>query len=201
MEARTGWQQSRGLALIAAVILLLRLPFLTQAVQGDDPYFLASAEHAQIDPLHPNHTTYVFEGRDVDFRGFPHPPLNAWFLAGLIAVFGDIREVPFHAAYIVFSLIAAVAMYALGRRFSPHPVWATLLFVAVPAFVVNGNSFEADVPFLAFWTAGIACFAWDRLAWAAFFLFLASLTAFQAVLAVPILGAYLFSKLKKQCPH
>ncbi|MGI8988156.1 MAG: hypothetical protein ACR2I2_01075, partial [Bryobacteraceae bacterium] len=41
----------------------------------------------------------------------------------------------------------------------------------------------------------------DRLAWAAFFLFLASLTAFQAVLAVPILGAYLFSKLKKQCPH
>ncbi|MDQ2899959.1 MAG: glycosyltransferase family 39 protein [Acidobacteriota bacterium] len=195
MEARTGWQQNgrlgANLALIGAAVLLLRVPFLTQAVQGDDPYFLASAEHAQIDPLHPNHTTYVFEGRNVDFRGFPHPPLNAWILAGLIAAFGDIREIPFHAAYIVFSLIAAVAMYALGRKFSPRPVWATLLFLAVPAFVVNGNSFEADVPFLAFWTAGIACFVWDRLAWAAVFLLLASLTAFQAVLAVPILVAHL----------
>jgi len=26
---------------------------------------------------------------------------------------------------------------ALARRFSPHPVWAALLFVAVPAFVVE----------------------------------------------------------------
>ena len=194
MEARTGGQQSRRLAapllLIVAVVLLLRVPFLNQAVQGDDPYFLASAEHAQIDPLHPNHTTYVFQGREVDFRGFPHPPLNAWFLALLLAVFGDVREIPFHLVYILFSLIAAVGMFALARRFSPHPVWATLLFLAVPAFVVNGNSFESDVPFVAFWIAGIACFVWERLLLATLFLLLASLTAFQSVLAVPILLMY-----------
>ena len=194
MEARTGGQQSRRLAapllLIVAVVLLPRLPFLNQAVQGDDPYFLASAEHAQIDPLHPNHISYVFQGRDVDFRGFPHPPLNAWFLALLLAVFGDVREIPFHCAYILFSLIAAGAMFALARRFSPHPVWATLLFLAVPTFVVNGGSFESDVPFVAFWMAGIACFVWSRLACAALFLFLASLTAFQSVLAIPILILY-----------
>ena len=74
------------------------------------------------------------------------------------------KEVPFHAAYIVFSLIAVWAMWSLARRFSPRPLWATLLFIAVPAFVVNGNSLETDLPFLAFWMAAIALFLSGRLA-------------------------------------
>ena len=49
-------------------------------------------------------------------------------------------------------------MWSLARRFSPHPLWATLLFIAVPAFVVNGNSFESDLPFLAFWMAAVALY-------------------------------------------
>ena len=145
------------LALILAVVLLIRLPFLNQAIQGDDVYYLAAAEHAQIEPLDPNHVQYVSIGDRVDLRGFPHPPLNAWFLALLLAAIGDIREVPFHAAYMLFSVIAALAMWSLAKRFSPHPLWATLLFLAVPAFVVNGNSLESDLPFLAFWMAAVAC--------------------------------------------
>ena len=137
-------------AIIVAVVLLIRLPFLNQAIQGDDVYYLAGAEHAQIDPLHPKDVRYVFLGDPVDLRGFPHPPFNDWFLGLLLAIAGDVREVPFHAAYILFSLIAALAMWSLARRFSPHPLWATLLFLAVPAFVINGNSFESDLPFLAF---------------------------------------------------
>ena len=64
-------------------------------------------------------------------RGHPHPPLNAWILAGLLAMFGDVYEVPFHAAYIVFSLIAAIGMWSLARRFTDWPLGATLLFLAV----------------------------------------------------------------------
>ena len=175
---------------IVAVIFLLRLPFLNQAIQGDDVYYIAAAQHAQIEPLHPNHIHYVFEGREVDFRGFPHPPLNAWMLAGLIAIFGDVHEIPFHFAYIAFSLIAALSMYSLARRFSPHPIWATLLFIAAPAFVVNGNSLESDIPFLAFWMAGIALFVSRRYAWAAVCLTLAAMAAVQAVAAIPILALY-----------
>src|SRR5450755_3230655 len=109
-----------ALLLVLAVVLFIRVPFLNHAIQGDDVYYLAAAEHAQIDPLHPNHVQYVFLGDRVDLRGFPHPPLNAWFLALLLAVLGDIREVPFHAAYILFSLIAALAMWSLAKRFSPR---------------------------------------------------------------------------------
>ena len=85
-------------------------------------------------------------------------------------LFGDVKEIPFHAAYIVFSLIAVWAMWSLACRFSERPLWATLLFIAVPAFVVNGGSLEADLPFLAFWMASIALFfrvacCWPRSRW------------------------------------
>ena len=183
--------------LIAAFILLIRVPFLNQAVQGDDVYYLASATHAQIDPAHPNHVHYIFEGRDVDFRGYPHPPLNAWCLAALIAIFGAVKEIPFHAAYIGFSLFAAAAMMSLSRRFSPHPLWATLLFLSTPVFVINGSSFESDIPFVAFWLAGVAAFVkgsdGDSRLWlgtAGIALGLAALTSPQALFAVPVLAFY-----------
>jgi hypothetical protein len=192
LETRADRQQGSrlGLLLLLGVVLLIRLPFLTQAVQGDDVYYLFGAQHALIDPAHPNHARYLFHGELVDMRGHPHPPLNSWMLAGLLWIFGDVYEVPFHAAYILFSLIAAVSMWSLARRWTQRPLLACLLFIAVPAFVVNGNSFEADVPFLAWWLAGIALFTGGRLVWASLALTLAAMTAYQAVVATPILWVW-----------
>jgi dolichyl-phosphate-mannose-protein mannosyltransferase len=179
------------------VVLALRLPFLNQAFQGDDIYYLYGAEHAQIDPLHPNHARYPFLGQIVDMRGHPHPPLDAWFLAGLLALFKNVDEVHYHAAYILFSLIAGLSALALARRFSPHALAATLLFLVTPAFVVNGNSLESDLPFIAFWLLSTALFvsAVDRrsvplLAASCTAMLLASLTAYQTVILFPILLLY-----------
>jgi hypothetical protein len=180
-------------ALVLFFVLLIRLPFLNQAIQGDDLYYLAAAQHAQIDPAHPHHARYVFLGTPIDMRGHPHPPGNAWILAALLGVSGDIREIPFHSAYILFSLLAAWSMWRLAGRFVPdRRLEATLLFCAVPAFVVNGNSLEADLPFLAFWMAGIASFVDRRLLLAFLFLAAAGLTAYQSVVAIPILAVYLW---------
>jgi hypothetical protein len=184
-------------ALVLAAVLLIRLPFLNQAIQGDDVYYLAAAEHALIDPVHPNHVQYVVLGDRVDLRGFPHPPFNAWFLASLLAVIGDVHEVPFHAAYTLFSMIAALAMWSLAQRFSPHPLWATLLFLAVPAFVVNGNSLESDLPFLAFWMLAVSCFVAGKWRPAAIAMALAALAAFQAVFLTPILMVYVWLYRRK----
>ena len=202
MEARVS---RRPLLLLLGLVLLLRLPFLNQAIQGDDHIYLTEAGHALIDPLHPNHTGYVFLGIDVDLRGHSHPPGNAWPLAALLLAFGEVKEVPFHAAYLVFSLIAVWAVWSLAVRFTERPVWATLLFIAVPAFVINGNSLESDLPFLAFFLAGIALFtgrtevagsavprARDTglLAGAGLCMAMAAMFAYQAVFLVPILAAY-----------
>jgi Dolichyl-phosphate-mannose-protein mannosyltransferase len=189
---------------IVALVILLRLPFLNQPIQGDDVYYLYGAEHAQIDPLHPLDTRYMFLGDMVDMRGHPHGPVNPWILAILLAALGDVREIPFHLAYTLFSVIAALGMWSLARRFCERPFFATLLFLAVPAFVVNGNSFEADLPFLAFWMAAVALFvrAVDNgsmlaLAGSAAAGALAGLTAYQAVLLTPILAVYLFESRRK----
>ncbi len=191
----------REAILIALAALLLRAPFVFQAVQGDDPYYLYGAEHAQIDPWHPLDTRYPYQGVMRDMRGHPHGPMNSWILGALLAFHGDVREARFHAAYALFSVAAALAMLSLARRFCQRPVWATLLFLAVPAFVVNGNTFEADLPFLAFWLAAIALFlkavepqsALMLLA-AALLAACAALQAYQAVLLVPILAAYLWQR-------
>jgi hypothetical protein len=192
---------------ILALVILLRLPFLHQAIQGDDVDYLYGAEHAQIDPLHPLNTHYVFSGDMVDMRGHSHGPVNSWILAILLAAMGEVYEVPFHLAYTLFSIIAALSMWSLARRFCERPFAATLLFIAVPAFVVNGNSFEADLPFLAFWMASTALFvhavdeqSTTALMCSALAGALAGLTAYQAVLLTPILALYLFQRRRTWYP-
>ena len=187
----------RQLIIVALVVFALRLPFLNQAIQGDDILYLTEAEHAQIDPLHPKHTEYVFMGRDIDMRGQSHPPLDAWFLALLLALSKDVSEIPFHAAYILFSLIAAFSALTLARRFSLHPLLATMLFLATPAFVINGTSLESDVPFVALWLLATALYvtAVDRgsaplLLASSLAMALTALTAYQSILLVPILFVY-----------
>ena len=50
MEARVA---RKSLLLLLGLVLLIRLPFLNQAIQGDDHIYLTEAQHALIDPLHP----------------------------------------------------------------------------------------------------------------------------------------------------
>jgi hypothetical protein len=184
---------------IIALVLALRLPFLHQAIQGDDLYYLYGAEHAQIEPLHPDHAKYLFQGDLVEMRGNSHPPLNSWILGALLWAMGDVREVPFHLVYSIFSIVAALAMFSLARRFCEKPFLATLLFLAVPAFVVNGSSLETDLPFLALWMLAVAWFVKGveenstlALLGSALAAALAALEAYQAIFIVPILAFYLW---------
>ena len=195
----------RSLLLCLLFTVLLRLPFLNQAIQGDDVYYLYGAQHALIDPLDPHDTSYVFRGDLVSMRGHPHPPLNTWVLAGLLAVFGEVYEIPFHAAYLFFSLLAVAAVWWLARRFTGAPTLPTLLFSVTAAFVINANSFEADVPLLAFLMAGAALFVraadgGSRAAAvaSAMVLALAAMTGYQAVLVAPILAAYLWFRRNRR---
>lgn len=177
----------RQALIVIAFVLAIRLPFLTQPIQGDDIYYLFGAQHAQIEPLHPKHTAYAFQGDVVSMQGHPHPPFNAWYLGAILALTKDVGEVPFHAAYITFSLIAALSALAIARRFTERALLATLLFCAVPAFVVNGTSLESDLPLLAFWLLATALFLADRMALAALAMVGAAMCGYQSVVLVPIL--------------
>jgi 4-amino-4-deoxy-L-arabinose transferase-like glycosyltransferase len=184
----------RDRLILIAAVLLIRLPFLNHPVQGDDAYYLAIAQHAQINPLHPTHFEHISAGITVDMRGYPHPPLNGWYLGLLLALLGDVREVAFHVAYLPFSLVAALAAYSIARRLCAQPLWAALLLVVSPPFVINGTSLESDLPHLAFFLLSIALFLGGRLLPAALAMALAALTSYQAILLTPVLGAVLLSR-------
>ena len=134
----------------------------------------------------------------VDMRGQPHPPLECLVPGRAAGHFQRrSRNSVSRRLYRLFSLIAAFSAWSLARRFSPQPLLATLLFLVTPAFVVNGNSFESDMPFLAFWLLATALYvaAVDRrsralLAASCVAMGLAALAANQAVFLVPILFLY-----------
>ena len=181
----------RDLLILLAAVVLVRLPFLSLPVQGDDVYYQLIAEHARVDPLHPMDFSFRLQGETVWAAGHTRPPFAGLFQAALLEIFGGMDVVLFHLAYILFSAVAVVSMYSLGRWFFTDrgkALWASLLYLAVPAFLVNGNKLEADIPLLAFWTLGIALFVHQRFLLSAVALALAGFTGYQAVLAVPILA-------------
>jgi len=173
-------------------VVVLRLAFINQPIQGDDVNYLAEAQHAQIEPLHPNHFNFAFQGEMVAMQGNPHPPLNGLYLGAILALTGGVREWQFHLAYIPFSLIAVWAMWLIAAQTSTKPTEAVLLFCAVPAFVINGGSLETDLPFLAFWMLSIAAFMRGWIGATAIAMLLAAMTAYQAIFLVPILAVFLW---------
>ena len=194
----------RGLLLLLALTLALRLPFLNHAIQGDDAFFLSVAQHVQVDPLHPNHFVLRATGIDVDMRGHLHPPGNGWMLGALLALFGDIRETAFHGVYVVFSLGAVVFAWMLAKRFASDPFAAVFVFVATPAFVVNGNSLESDVPFLCFflgavaaWVEAVECDCHWALTGSVASMVAAALTSYQAVALIPVLAIYTWNRPRR----
>lgn len=196
----------RHVLIAVAFVLLLRLPFIGIPAQWDDFNYLAAGEYALANPAHPAWFKFVFHGQEVDMRGHPHPPGVAWIVAALLAVLGPFREAPFHAAFLVFPLTAALSMYALARRFAPgRALSATLLFLAVPASLVSGTSFESDMPLLALWMAAVALFveAVERrsgalLAASAAAMGGASMIAYSAFLLAPIGALYLWPRRERR---
>ena len=182
----------RQILLIFGLVVLLRLAFINQPIQGDDVNYLAEAQHAQIEPLHPNHFNFPFQGEMVSMQGNPHPPLNGLYLGAVLALTGSVHEWAFHLAYIPFSLIAVWAMWLIASQTCTKPLEAVLLFCAVPAFVINGGSLETDLPFLAFWMMSIAAFLRGWTITTAVSMVLAAMTAYQAIFLVPVLAVFLW---------
>jgi hypothetical protein len=136
MEA--GVAAARGPLPALAAVLLLRLPFLDQPIQGDDDIYRteADASSTRFTPA----TKYVFLRRSRSAQALP--PLNA----GLCRPAGGNRRDPrdsIHAAYIAFSLIAVVPC-GRWRGGSRPPSVSHRCCSSAPAFVVNAM-LESDL--------------------------------------------------------
>ena len=180
--------RSRQLLLLGGFTLLLHLPFLFQPVQGDEVNYLEMAKQVLERPLTPLDFRYVFQGRQVDMAGHPHPPLNAYILALLWVLWGGFSPLFFHGAYLMFALTISFAAYALAARFTTQPLWAALLVASSPLVQVNTNTLAGpEGPTLAFLLLGAALYLRERFLAGGIFLALAGFTALQALALPPIL--------------
>lgn len=142
--------------------LLLFLPFLGKAFHIDDAGFLELARMVDWNPLR---TAAEAAGGTGDPRSLPygatHTVLMPYLVKVLAGLFGE-REVPLHAAFLLFPLAALAALIALFERWYPASPRRTfgmvLLFASIPAFLVSGQSIMADVPTLACLLASLLAF-------------------------------------------
>lgn len=198
-RAQPASARARQLAALLFLVLLLHLPFLGRGVNTDDVIYLDLAENALRRPLTPHDLPYLFHGKRVDMAGHPHPPLNAYLLAALWAVRGSFSERFFHAAYLVFPVAVALAMYFLAMRFTCRPWPAAAIFATAPVVQVVSHSLESDSPTLAFGLVGITLFVYGvdqrnrgKLLAGAAALSLAGLGALQSLFLLPAAALYLW---------
>jgi hypothetical protein len=185
------WAARHPLAMIGIFILLTLGPFLNKAVHIDDPVFVWTAEQIL---KHPGD----FSGFDMNWYGetqpMPiinwNPPTTSYFLAGVMAVFGE-GEMALYAAMLLVAFAAAAGIFQLAKIWCERPLLATFIALSTPVFLVSATTLMCDVPMLVVWIWAVVF--WERALknGNVFYFFLAALLAGLSVLtkysALPLL--------------
>jgi len=111
------------------------------------------------------------------------------------------KEPALHVAFLLFPLVLACAMFALGRRYTGHPLLASLTLMFLPAVFVLSHTLMTDIPQLALWMASIALFIHGTefrktglVAAGAFTAALACFVSYAAFCLIPLLVVFAISR-------
>ncbi|HVO32928.1 MAG TPA: glycosyltransferase family 39 protein [Elusimicrobiota bacterium] len=192
----------KAIAGLAILVLLTTLPFVRRAYFVDDYYHMLMAKGLLEHPARP----YDFRSDDAGFnklgweRGerprMVNPPLFHFCMAAVIALAGD-AVWKLRSASLVFSLIAIICSYFLGKRFTRRPGLAAALIALTPAYWLTSYSLLIDSGLIAFFMAALLCFvvATERRSatlslLGGLLMGLAILTKYFGVLVVPVALAW-----------
>lgn len=190
----------RDIAIILLVTVACAIPFLRQPFHMDDNFYMDMARHAQVQPLFPNDIPYSLQGEHIpDMGSHSHPPLQTYFLAAVMRLFGEGpgAEPVYHTIALIYPAIACICFYFLSARFVQRPLWPALLLACSPLFMVMQHTLMTDIPMLAFWIAAICCYLYasdtnnPRLyGLSSLFQTAAMFTSYQSFALIPLLGFY-----------
>ena len=142
--------------LIVFLCLVLYLPFLDKAFHIDDVGFIEPARMIGWS----SHATKGIEGEGGETaKTLPTPYYSthtvflSYWIKFVSLLFGE-YELPLHIAYLIFPILTVLCIYTLHERWYPQGTAVTfsviLMYVSIPAFLVNSHTIMADVPSLAF---------------------------------------------------
>ncbi|MEY2545012.1 MAG: hypothetical protein QOG48_129 [Verrucomicrobiota bacterium] len=187
-------KQSLLLALITVAALA---PFLNKAFHIDDPLFIWMAQQVVKHPLDPygfevNWATYPQPA----FEQIQNPPLCAYYIAAVGAVFGW-SEIALHAAFLFWATMSIFGTFVLARRFCDKPFQAALFTLFTPVFLVSATNVMCDVMLLALWLwsielwlRGLELNKWTLSILSALLIVAAALTKYFGIALVPLLALY-----------
>lgn len=198
----------KDILIILGFILITTIPFINKPFHIDDTYFIAIAENILRHPAQPfygkvalvdeDFLTFKKMGREPNtFESMSHPPLLPYFIALVASITGNITERSLHIFYTLFSALAAVSAYFLGKRFTRHPLVIALLLISSPIFILSSQSIMTDMVMLAFYLSGVYTFIYGIdndnkkiLLLSGLLVGLAILTRYVALTLIPLLFAY-----------
>lgn len=192
------------MAILLLLVLVYTLPFIRQAIHVDAQLDIEWARQQLQHPFWHHIPDYDYFGFHYDQFHDTHPRLQSFYLSLFLRMNGgEVSETLLHLAMIPFPLIAALSMYRLARRFKVNAFVATLLLLISPAFLVNTHLIMKDIPGIALWLAGLACFisGVDRDRFTAMiaggiFFTMSSFIFYQGLSALPLAFLYLIVQKK-----
>jgi hypothetical protein len=188
----------RKAALVWAIVAyaVVVLPQLFKAYHIDDTLFLLQAEQILRTPLGPYSfaVNWSSASQPALMKTF-NPPLLGYYLAGIIAIFGEAEWVA-HLFTGVFVSLATYWSYLLAARLTCRPLPATALVIFSPAFLPALNCMP-DIPSVALGLGGLfyvlrGCdeYRWRDALVGAFILGLAVWMKYPAVWFVALAGIF-----------
>jgi len=196
-EPGSAYSSRISLAILTAATVGALAPFLNKAFCVDDPLFLWAARQIQKQPLD-------FYGCIVNWGGVParmfqvakNPPLASYYIAITTPLTGW-SEPALHAAFLLPAVGAILGTWFLARSLCQQPIFAALMVLATPAFLVSSTNIMCDSSMLCLWTWAIALWIkgldsadsrWAALA--AVLIAAAALTKYFAISLIPLLAVY-----------
>jgi 4-amino-4-deoxy-L-arabinose transferase-like glycosyltransferase len=188
------------LILILATLVCL-IPFSNKAFHIDDTLFVWAAKHIQSHPENPYGFAVNWYGSEMPMSDvMKNPPLNSYFIAGAASLVGW-SERSLHLAFLIPAIAIILGTYRLAGFFCKKPLFAALLTLFSPAFLVSGTAVMCDVSMLAFWIWAVVLWVkgiekdspW-RLILATILIALSALTKYYGMSLIPLLAIYAIMK-------
>jgi hypothetical protein len=189
--------------------LLFAAPFLNRATFVDDSYFVEIASWLKDNPGQPYDFT-VDDAKigakgweDDGFVRMVNPLAHHYFLAGLMKLGGS-STAWLRFGCVLLSCFGALLIFELARRWTYHPLLATLLVLSTPAYSLTSYSLLIDSTTGFLFFLALYCFVRaaerDQLAFYAasgFSMGLAILSKYPAVLIVPLTACWAWFRWHK----
>ena len=154
---RWGWAPQICIFFAAALGLAVTAPRWRNAMVGLIVYaFVLRLVYAGSVEMMPEETYYWNYSRHLSIGYLDHPPMVAWLIRGMTAVFGQ-TEFGVRAGALLCGAMTSIFVYKLTRNlFGAAVALAALLLVqALPYFFLSGLLMTPDAPLAAAWAGSL----------------------------------------------